>query len=197
MISFILGKNLKINSYLGSSLTILNLGEYNDCVIDNFYKKRGVQIMCGFCRPIPRLVNNNCTVIVPAIPIQTGGSMAGSSTACGAIPMNGGAISCGGTPMSEGIIPSGTMPSGIPSGFVCNANFKTVQCVMEPPLQCAPTVIHHHNRIQHFVPCIKTNIHHVHNHNEFIPFEQSERNQVVTHSHGVRPSDQELCNSVR
>ena len=129
--------------------------------------------MCGFCRPTSRVVNNNCTVIVPAVPIQAG------------MPMNG----CS--------IPSGTVPSEAPSGGVCNANFETVQCVMEPPLQCAPTVIHHHNRIRHFVPCIKTNIHHVHNHNEFIPFEQSEVNEVVNHSHGVRPSDQQLCNSVR
>jgi hypothetical protein len=93
-------------------------------------------------------------------------------------------------------MPSGTVPSAFPSGFVCNANFETVQSVMEPTVFCEPTIINHHNRVQHFVPCVKTNIHHVHTHNEWIPFEQEEVNQVVNHSHGVRPTNQQLCNSV-
>jgi len=152
--------------------------------------------MCGFNRRMP----NCCVVVVPAVPMQAGmcGGMApqmpaptnfmpnniapaAMSNACGA-PNN--------------MVPSGTMPGGNLSGFTCNANFETTQCVTEQPLQCAPTIIHHHNRVQHMVPCIKTNIHHVHNHHEWIPFEQNEVNQVVNHTHGVRPSDQQLCNSV-
>ena len=150
--------------------------------------------MC-FCRP-PRVINNNCTVIVPAIPIGQAG-----------IPMNGGVmpnmmpnaampIGQAGMPMNGGAMPN-MMPSGAPSGFTCNANFETVQQIMEPPLQCPATTIHHHNRVQHLVPCIKTNIHHMHNHHEWLPFEQEERNQVVNHNHGVRPPDITLCNSVR
>ena len=135
--------------------------------------------MC-FCRP-PRVINNNCTVIVPAVPIGQAG-----------IPMNGGFM-----PNTANVAMPNMMPSGAPSGFTCNANFESVQRIMEPPLQCPPTTIHHHNRVQHMVPCIKTNIHHVHNHHEWLPFEQEEVNQVVNHSHGVRPSDLQLCNSVR
>ena len=99
--------------------------------------------------------------------------------------------------IANNFVPSGTMPGGNLSGFTCNANFETTQRCMESPLQCAPTIIHHHNRVQHMVPCIRTNIHHVHNHHEWLPFEQREVNEVVNHSHGVRPSDLDLCNSIR
>jgi len=181
-----------------------------------FICKRGVKTMC-FCRP-PRVLNNNCTVIVPAIPIGQAG-----------IPMNGGVMpnmmpnaampnmmpnaampNMMPNATMPNMMPNATMPnmmpnaampnmmpSGAPSGFTCNANFETVQQIMEPPLQCPATTIHHHNRVQHLVPCIKTNIHHMHNHHEWLPFEQEERNQVVNHNHGVRPPDITLCNSVR
>jgi len=152
------------------------------------------------------MMANNCCVIVPAIPIQVGASGGPTPVECmpqnnPVVPMQAGAFG-GVAPMApmvaNNIVPSGTMPGGGGlSGFTCNANFETTQCVMEPPLQCAPTIIHHHNRVQHMVPCIKTNIHHVHNHHEWLPFEQSEMNEVVNHTHGVRPSDQQLCNSVR
>jgi len=118
---------------------------------------------------------------VPAVPIGQAG-----------MPMNGGVM-----PNAANVAMPNTMPAGNLSGFTCNANFESVQQVMEPPLQCAPTNIHHHNRVQHMVPCIKTNIHHVHNHHEWLPFEQSEVNQVVNHSHGTRPTDMQLCNSIR
>ena len=148
--------------------------------------------MCCFNRRMPRVINNNCTVIVPAVPIQAGGC---GMPDMGANFMLGNAMNnCA---SANNIVPSGTMPSGNLSGFTCNANFETVQRVMEQPLQCAPTNIHHHNRVQHMVPCVKTNIHHVHNHHEWIPFEQREINEVVNHNHGARPSDQQLCNSVR
>ena len=159
-------------------------------------------MMCGF-RQIP--IINNC-IIVPAVPIQAGmpASCGGAALPQAEIPV------CGPPPMASGcgagfapnaaggVVPSGTMPGGGGlSGFTCNANFETVQRVMEQPLQCAPTIIHHHNRVQHLVPCIKTNIHHVHSHHEWIPFEQREINEVVNHTHGVRPTDQQLCNSIR
>lgn len=165
--------------------------------------------MCGFNRPMPRVINNNCTVIVPAVPIQA--SACGVPTvpiqagACG-VPVAGGAAAyvpdmpfngLQNGAMMNNVVPSGTVPVGNLSGFTCNANFETTQCVMEQPLMCPPTLIHHHNRVQHMVPCIKTNIHHVHNNHEWLPFEQSEVNEVVNHTHGVRPSDQQLCNSVR
>ena len=182
--------------------------------------------MCGFNRRMPRMANNCCVVVVPAIPIQAGiGGMPIASgvapvmpdmasnclpnaAAMGGVMPNAAAANClpagaamGGVAPNVGIqnnvVPSGTMPAGNLSGFTCNANFETTQCVMEQPLQCAPTIIHHHNRVQHMVPCVKTNIHHVHNHHEWLPFEQSEVNEVVNHTHGVRPSDMQLCNSVR
>ena len=174
--------------------------------------------MCGFNRRMPRMANNCCCeIVVPAVPIgmPNGGGMSpvmsgitpnclpNGSAMCGPAPntaMPNGPAMCGPTPnatIPNNIIPSGTVPSGNLSGFTCNANFETTQCVMEQPLQCAPTIIHHHNRIQHMVPCVKTNIHHVHNHHEWLPFEQTEINEVVNHSHGTRPSDQQLCNSIR
>ena len=167
--------------------------------------------MCGF----RRMPNNCCVVIVPAVPIQAGcGAPVGVPNFGGGIPaMPNMAPNCmpnnagmfGAEPnammpnaaVPNNIVPSGTMPGGNLSGFTCNANFETTQRCMEPPLQCPPTTIHHHNRVQHMVPCIKTNIHHIHNHHEWLPFEQNEVNQVVNHSHGVRPPDQQLCNSVR
>ena len=163
--------------------------------------------MCGF----RRMPNNNncCVVVVPAVPIQAGCAPAGMPNMGGGVPaVPDMASNCmpnniapfgagANVAMPNNMVPSGTMPGGNLSGFTCNANFETTQSVVEPPLQCAPTIIHHHNRVQHMVPCIKTNIHHVHNHHEWLPFEQSEVNQVVNHSHGTRPSDQQLCNSVR
>jgi len=160
--------------------------------------------MCG----VRRMPNNCCVVIVPAVPIQAGvngGMPLGMPNTCGGVapimpempPLVGAGANMPSAPIPNNVVPSGTMPGGNLSGFTCNANFATTQCVMEPPLQCAPTIIHHHNRTQHMVPCIKTNIHHVHNHNEWIPFQQDEVNQVVNHNHGVRPSNIELCNSVR
>lgn len=174
--------------------------------------------MCCFNRRMPRVINNNNLVVVPAVPVQSGGcgsAMVGGGTPC--MPWNG---SQNGSMMNNCVtmdnsalinscstvsncstmnncIPSGTTPAGNLSGFTCNANFATTQCVTEPPLMCAPTVINHHNRVQHMVPCIKTNIHNVHNHHEWLPFEQSEVNEVVNYTHGSRPSDQQLCNSVR
>ena len=160
--------------------------------------------MCCFNRRMPRVINNNCTVIVPAIPIQTGGcgmaapamgNLAPFMPNTSVNPMfENTANNCAST---NNVVPSGLVPSGNLSGFTCNANFETVQRVMEQPLQCAPTNIHHHNRVQHMVPCVKTNVHHVHNHHEWIPFEQREINEVVNHNHGTRPSDLQLCNSVR
>jgi len=149
--------------------------------------------MCGFNR---RIMINNC-IIVPAIPIQTGigGPMVGGVSPVMPNMMNNCAMP--NNTMPEPFVPNGTMPAGNLSGFTCNANFETTQRVMEPPLQCPPTIIHHHNRVQHMVPCVKTNIHHVHNHHEWLPFEQSEVNEVVNHSHGARPTDLQLCNSVR
>jgi len=155
---------------------------------------------------MPGIINNNL-VVVPAVPIQAG--VAGVSTVpiqAGVAEVPGGAFTCapnmGANAMQNnvapvGIVPSGTAPAGNLSGFTCNANFQTTQCVMEPTVMCPPTIIHHHNRVQHMVPCVKTNIHHVHNHHEWLPFEQAEVNEVVNHRHGVRPSDLELCNSVR
>jgi len=174
--------------------------------------------MC--CCNRPRRANN--CVIVPAIPvpvpvgIPTDGAVISNFIPSGGMPAGGGSPSNvmnnfiqetimpgGAAPnlmnnfIQNATVPSGMMPAGNLSGFTCNANFATNQTVMEPPLQCPPSIINHHNRVQHMVPCIKTNIHHVHNHHEWLPFEQSEVNQVVNHSHGVRPSDLELCNSVR
>jgi len=100
---------------------------------------------------------------------------------------------CGPVAPAEPVMPATNMAPGM----ICHANFETVERVMEPPLTCAPTVFHHHNRVEHLVPCIKTNIHHHHNHHVFLPFEQSEVNEVVRHNHGTRPSDQQLCNSLR
>jgi hypothetical protein len=146
---------------------------------------------------MPRIINNNL-VIVPAVPIQTGSCGVPAITPCmpGVNALQNDVMVNNGIMMNN-VVPSGTAPAGSLSGFTCNANFETTQCVMEPPLMCAPTLIHHHNRVQHMVPCIKTNIHHVHNHHEWLPFVQSEVNEAVNHSHGVRPSDQQLCNSAR
>lgn len=160
--------------------------------------------MCCFNGRLPRVINNNL-VVVPAVPVQTpaciGPAMVegGTWNSCqngSMMPMNNSAMVDNCCTMNSGI-PSGTSPAGNLSGFTCNANFATTQCVTEPPLMCAPTIINHHNRVQHMVPCIKTNIHNVHNHHEWLPFAQSEVNEVVNFSHGVRPSDQQLCNSVR
>lgn len=99
-------------------------------------------------------------------------------------------------PVNQPVAPAMPAPNLMPN-MVCQANFETVERVIEPALTCAPTVFHHHNRVEHLVPCIKTNIHHNHNHHVYLPFEQSEINEVVNHTHGVRPSDQQLCNSIR
>jgi len=161
---------------------------------------------------MPRMANNCCVVVVPAVPIGAGAcgvpavAEVAPVMAQNVMPMNNCAPQIV-TPMPmnnmvpaamplNNIIPSGTMPAGNLSGMTCNANFETVERVMEQPLQCPPTVIHHHNRVQHMVPCIKTNIHHVHTHHEWLPFEQREVNEVVNHNHGVRPPDLALCNSV-
>jgi len=137
--------------------------------------------MCGFnrCQPRPIVFNvmaapvmQNCGPAVPAMP------------AIQAMP------NCG--PVAPAMPATNMAPA-----MICHANFETVERVMEAPLTCAPTVIHHHNRVEHLVPCIKTNVHHQHNHHVFLPFEQSEINEVVTHNHGTRPSDQQLCNSIR
>lgn len=153
--------------------------------------------MCCFNRPRPMGMNQNCVMLVPAMPVNAQAlSMPFMPEGIAAMPTPAFAQNAAAPMMpTNNVLQAATVPGNL-SGFNCNANFETVERVMEQPLQCAPTVIHHHNRVQHMVPCIKTNIHHVHTHHEWLPFEQQEQNEVINHNHGVRPPDQALCNSV-
>ena len=115
--------------------------------------------MCCLNRPMPRVVNNCTTVVMPAVPIQA--NMPPCSNMC--TPSNGlhqnQVAAARAAAVSQANVLSGQCQS------MCNPQ---VEVIVEPTVLTTPNVIDHHRRIEHIVPVITEDIHQYHDHHEFV-----------------------------
>ena len=127
--------------------------------------------MCCFNRPMPRVVNNCTTVVMPAIPIQAGlngGAVAGMNAATPTFPEMCAPNNVLDQNQVAAARAAAVAGASVVSGQCQNVCNPQVECIIEPAVVTAPNIINHQRRVEHIVPVITEDIHQHRTLHEFV-----------------------------